>query len=725
VALTAGEINILVKARDDASRTLGRIGRAGGAMGGAVRAGAMIGVAGVAALGVAAIRFASDFDNAYNTIRRGTGATGDALEALKEDFRETFRGVPDSMADVATATADLNTRLGLTGPPLQAMTRQFLDLARVAEVDVATAIAAGTRVFGDWAIATEDQTDALDHMWRVSQTTGIGVDSLAQKVVQFGAPLRQFGFGFEEATVLLGAWEREGVNTEAILGALKIGVANFARENIDAVTGLEDFIAELTELGPGAEATARAIEIFGSRAGPDMAAAVTEGRFAIEDLMGIIESSPETIAAAAEETLTWQDKLGRLRNEILVRVEPALIAMTDKAEEFSDWLADEGLPKAEAFIESLQPFVPVLEGIWDSFRLGIETIRPPVEWLFNFVIDNKPMMVAAILAIGAAIALAFGPYAIAIVALLGLILVIGWVRDNWEMLKEETMRILGIVTDFIDEKMGIWDEIIVGAITTIVSFIRENWETIQSIIQGALDLIVLNITDQLTFIRDLFRLVFAIFQGDWGLAWDILKGIVTDRLEFMRQRIAIILGIYKDLFRLAWAAIRDIATFAWAAIVGVVTGALGRMRDVFVFSLATFVGFWADLPDRILNALGDLGNLLFDAGRQIIQGLIDGINAMLPSIPDLTPGFDVPGIPLFHQGGIVPGHPGQQMLSVLEAGERIIPANRVAASAGDGVGGGIVQNIYVTVEDRSPAAIAHAVEMAGMELGERLAMEGV
>ena len=72
----------------------------------------------------------SDFESAFNTIRIGTGATGEALAALENDFKETFRGVPDSMADVATATADLNTRLGLTGPPPQAVTRQFL-----AEID--------------------------------------------------------------------------------------------------------------------------------------------------------------------------------------------------------------------------------------------------------------------------------------------------------------------------------------------------------------------------------------------------------------------------------------------------------------------------------------------------------------------------------------------------------------------------------------------------------------
>lgn len=776
--LTAGEINILIRARDQASRTLGRIGGAGARMGQAIRRASLVGVAGLAALGVAAFRFAGDFDDAANTLRRGTGATGEALEALKEDFRETFRGVPDSMADVATATADLNTRLGLTGPPLQAMTRQFLDLARVAEVDVATAIAAGTRVFGDWSIAVEDQSAALDRLFVVSQTTGIGVDALAQKVVQFGAPLRQFGFGFEEATALLGSWEREGVNAEAILGALKIGVANFARENIDAATGLQDFIDELNILGPGAEATARAIELFGSRAGPDMAAAVTEGRFALDDLMATLDSSTETIAGAAEATLTWKDKLGTLRNEMLVRVEPALTAMTAKAEEFSEWLAEEGAPKAEAFIRSLQPFVPVLEGIWRSFRTGLETIQPPLEALFNFVIDNKPVMVAALVAIGVAIVLAFGPVSVAIAAILGLIVVIGLVRDNWEMLRGETERILGIIGDVVDEKMGIIDEVIVGAITAIVGFVRENWNAISGIIEGALELIKLNIVDQLTFIRDIFRFAFAVFRGDWGGAWDLLKQIVTDRLEFMRQRIEIVMELIRDVFRLGWAAVQD-----------VVVSALEGLRDVFVFALAAFVSFWTELPGRIIDALGDLGSLLFEAGRQLVQGLADGVIATWDAVKDtildiIDPrNWNIPGLsPLFpamaHAGemageelmkgmaagidanaglaaariarifgnigslGITRPEDLQNLMDLLNpnipwpvnpgfppdliTGEPISNVPRPPPQLGAGMAApNITQHITVNVENRSPAAIAHAVEMAGLELGEQLVAEGV
>lgn len=46
------------------------------------------------------------------------------------------------------------------------------------------------------------------------------------------------------------------------------------------------------------------------------------------------------------------------------------------------------------------------------------------------------------------------------------------------------------------------------------------------------------------------------------------------------------------------------------------------------------VDFFKGIPDRIKNALGDVGNLLKDAGRKIIQGLADGITGAISKATD-------------------------------------------------------------------------------------------
>ncbi len=182
----------------------------------------------IVAIGAATIKAADDYDKAVAKIRTGTGATGDQLKSLTKDMTEVWGTVPSGAEQVGQAIADLNTRLGLTGEPLQQMATQMLNLARMANSDVAPIIVAATRLFGDWSVATADQSKSLDYLFRASQATGIGIQRLMEITVEFGAPMRALGFNLEQAAALMGKWEKEGVNMETVLSGLRFALGNFA-----------------------------------------------------------------------------------------------------------------------------------------------------------------------------------------------------------------------------------------------------------------------------------------------------------------------------------------------------------------------------------------------------------------------------------------------------------------------------------------------------------------
>ena len=278
--------------------------------------------------GAALTKLAMNFDDAYDKIRVGTGATGDALKQLEKDFTAVYKSVPASMDDVSTAIADLNTRLGISGEPLQQLATQIINLSKITGTDLATVIQSSTRMFQDAGIKQEKYAEALDYTFKVSQQTGISVDRLQQLMAQFGAPLRQLGFDWQTSAAMLGKFEKEGVNTELVVGSLRIALSKMAKEKIkDPSQALSKAIKMIKEAGTAGKANALALEIFGARAGADMAAAIREGRLDLDELLTTLKNSPETINKAAEETYDFQEKFTMLKNQIALGLQPVAMKL--------------------------------------------------------------------------------------------------------------------------------------------------------------------------------------------------------------------------------------------------------------------------------------------------------------------------------------------------------------------------------------------------------------
>ena len=154
----------------------------------------------------------------------------------------------------------------------------------------------GTRLFGDWSIAAKDQSGALDMLFRATQQSGIGMGDLMQTVVEFGAPLRNMGFGFTDSIAMLAKWEREGVNTGTVLTGMKFALKTFAKEGLDPQNALPKYIEKIKAAKSATAAMAIGAEVFGLRAGPDMVAAIREGRFEYSDFAKAIAGGSDTSA---------------------------------------------------------------------------------------------------------------------------------------------------------------------------------------------------------------------------------------------------------------------------------------------------------------------------------------------------------------------------------------------------------------------------------------------
>lgn len=86
---------------------------------------------GVAVAGTALYKIGETFDDVTDTIRVGTGATGEALDGLVQSAKNVGTRVPADFSKIGPTIADLNTRLGLSGDTLETVASQYLEAGRI------------------------------------------------------------------------------------------------------------------------------------------------------------------------------------------------------------------------------------------------------------------------------------------------------------------------------------------------------------------------------------------------------------------------------------------------------------------------------------------------------------------------------------------------------------------------------------------------------------------
>ena len=267
-------------------------------------------------VGIAAFSVAQELEEAMAIVAKKTGESGEALKGYEEIVRKLFRENPvEGYGQVAEALAAVRVASGATGADLEKLTQHYLSLAEVTGSDLGSSILLGSRLFGDWSISTEHQTEALDALFVASRSTGTSIEGLAEKAVTYGTKFRLLGFSLEETLGLLGKWEKEGVSTEKALSGLGQAITNMTKGGVrDLGQGWRDLTDSIKNASTEGEAINKAVKYFGADAGPDMAAAIRENRFELGGLVEVLSKASGAILKADEDTSTLGDALHSLKN---------------------------------------------------------------------------------------------------------------------------------------------------------------------------------------------------------------------------------------------------------------------------------------------------------------------------------------------------------------------------------------------------------------------------
>lgn len=274
------------------------------------------------AVGVAVVKMAKEVIKATNTMQDGrkiivqaTGATGEALDSLMNSAKNVFATVDESFDEVSTALGEINTRFGYTGQILEDTTRMFLDFAEATGQDVKNAVKTSAQVINQWNLSAEEMPLLLDKLTVAGQVTGVAVSQLSANLTDSAGTLQAMGYGLDEAISLMMTFEKQGIDSSAVLMGMKQSFAQSAKAGTDARKDWDNLIKSIANATDEATANEKAINAFGSRVASTLVTALRSGKISTDEFSEALKGAEGALNATDKAGKTTADRIQELKNQ--------------------------------------------------------------------------------------------------------------------------------------------------------------------------------------------------------------------------------------------------------------------------------------------------------------------------------------------------------------------------------------------------------------------------
>ncbi len=446
----------------------------------------------IVAVGGLGIKAAMELDEGYDTIISKTGATGEKLQEFQDIADEVFGSMPAEMTDVGAAVGEINTRLGFTGDALSSASKDFLKFAEINNTDVDSAVQLVTRAMGDAGIEADQYGSLLDELTTASQASGISIDTLTGNLAKYGAPMRALGLSTQESIALFAGWEKAGVNTEIAFSGMKKAIGTWGKEGKDPREEFKKTLVEIENCPDIATATTKAIEVFGQKAGPDLADAIQGGRFAYEDYLNLLEQSGGIVESTWDAQQNPWDEMKTAVNDVKLAgaelgstlaetLMPMVKGAAEAVREFAQWFKglDDNQKKTIVTIAMVVAAIGPLLIIFGSIFSGISKIIGGVSSVIGVVTKAGPVISTVLGGIGTGAKALFGIIAAnPIIAIIGVIVAaVVALYNNCEWFRDGVNAIFSAIGDAFH---FVWD----GIATFFTETLPNAWNSVVDFFSG-------------------------------------------------------------------------------------------------------------------------------------------------------------------------------------------------------------------------------------------------
>jgi TP901 family phage tail tape measure protein len=270
------------------------------------------------------------------------------------------------------------------------------------------------------------------------------------------------------------------------------------------------------------------------------------------------------------------------------------------------------------------------------------------------------------------------PIGVIIVIIAALVAAFIWLWNNvegfrnfwiavWNGIKNAAMAVANWFTTTLPAWFAaVWNSIKSG-MTSFWNTVIAIWNGIRAYITSAINNVRAVISGVMSAIRAVWNAVWNGIRNAAVAVWNGIRTVVTTYINAVRNVISTVLNLIKAIFTGNWAqvraitsnamnAIRSVISSVWNAIRGVINGVLAGIRGLISSAWnwvrSTTASIWAAVVNAVRTAWTNLTNVikggiasikgffagagswLIDAGRRIIEGLLNGIKSMIGSVKD-------------------------------------------------------------------------------------------
>ena len=577
----------------------------------------------IAAVGAASLKAFTEVDEGMDTIVKKTGATGEALEEMQNIARNMATTIPTSFETAGAAVGEVNTRFGLMGDELSDLSTKFVQFADLNGTDVSASIDSVQAAMAAFNIESSKAGYVLDILNKAGQDSGISMDTLSNSLLTNAASLTEMGFGLESAAGLIANLEKNGVDSSAAMAGLKKAFANATADGKTMEEALAELESTMQSADSNTEAYQAALDLFGNKAGPQLAKAIQEGRLSLDEASNAVTDYGDSVSKTFEATQDPVDqftvnmnKLKLVGEDIVNSSAPLITDAMEKMATVIQGVSDKWNSlndgQKEAVIQfalvaaAVGPVLSVISGVIGTISTISSTIGSFVGFLptIGAALSGVGAVITGTIlpAIGAAVA-AIIPVLPIIAGVAAAIAAVILVVKNW-----------GAITDWLSEKWNTLTTFLSEKTAQIQTFFTEHLGIIGEMIATKIEIIKTVITTAIAVIQTIFttfgETIKAITEGDWSRIGEIWSN--------------------------AWAKIQMIIAQAIVKIVKSVMELGSKVKEGFMDIVNSAKEWGNHLIQNFINGITEKISDLKNAVKNVAQSVRDFIGFSVPKLGPLS-----------------------------------------------------------------------------------------